>query len=137
MISGTSVFALSTGKLLNLSENAAEAAIQIERFILTAAIVLCIYAIMEELSATYTLTDRRIISSYGTFTKKTEEIPLAKCLYAEHKQDFIQRITNIGNIIITTTGNRTMELGNIKNANELRFKIEIQIVMTKISTKED
>lgn len=70
----------------------------------------------------YTITDKKIIASFGLLSKKNIYIDYKMITDTEVKQDFIQIMMNVGNLSINTAGTNKKELvlKGIDNPNEIQ-----------------
>jgi uncharacterized membrane protein YdbT with pleckstrin-like domain len=76
-------------------------------------------------NTTYTLTDQRLKTTRGVFTRTTEDLELYRVRDSRFEQDFAERLLGLGQVVLFTTDETSPEirLTFIKDAEALREKI--------------
>lgn len=76
-------------------------------------------------NTTYTLTDQRLKTTRGVFTRTTEDLELYRVRDSRFQQDFAERLLGLGQVVLFTTDETSPEvrLIFIKDAESVREKI--------------
>jgi uncharacterized membrane protein YdbT with pleckstrin-like domain len=76
-------------------------------------------------NTTYTLTDQRLKTTRGVFTRTTEDLELYRVRDNRFEQSFAERLFGLGQVVLFTTDETSPEirLTFIKDAESLREKI--------------
>ncbi|MFT3897436.1 MAG: PH domain-containing protein [Thermomonas sp.] len=76
-------------------------------------------------NTTYTLTDQRLKTTRGVFTRTTEDLELYRVRDSRFQQDFAERLLGLGQVVLFTTDETSPEirLTFIKDAEAVREKI--------------
>jgi uncharacterized membrane protein YdbT with pleckstrin-like domain len=90
--------------------------------IIVVGIFIILYIYLERKNTIYRITNKRIISQKGVFTKTREDISIRDIRAINVNQGFRQRIWNTGNIsIVTAAGGEGYEvMRNVKNPDSIR-----------------
>lgn len=65
------------------------------------ALWFCVRPLLEWLTATYTVTDRRLITRYGILTRRGHDIPLTRISDVAYERDLIDRMLGCGTLIVS------------------------------------
>jgi uncharacterized membrane protein YdbT with pleckstrin-like domain len=81
-----------------------------------------LYVILERKNTIYKVTNKRIITQKGIFSKNREDISLMDIRAFNIKQSVIERMLNIGSVsIVTAAGGAGYEvISNVKNPDSIR-----------------
>lgn len=72
-------------------------------------------------SATYTITNRRLITRHGVITRRGHDIPLTRISDVEYELDLIDRILGCGTLIISDAStDGEVRLHDVPNAEEMQ-----------------
>jgi uncharacterized membrane protein YdbT with pleckstrin-like domain len=80
---------------------------------------------LETRNTTYTLTDQRLKTTRGVFTRSTEDLELYRVRDSRFEQDLAERMLGLGQVVLFTTDETSPEirLTFIKDAEAVREKI--------------
>lgn len=80
---------------------------------------------LETRNTTYTLTDQRLKTTRGVFTRTTEDLELYRVRDNRVEQSFAERLFGLGQVVLFTTDETSPEvrLAFIKDAEAVREKI--------------
>jgi uncharacterized membrane protein YdbT with pleckstrin-like domain len=80
---------------------------------------------LETRNTTYTLTDQRLKTTRGVFTRTTEDLELYRVRDNRFEQSFAERLFGLGQVVLFTTDETSPEvrLTFIKDAESVREKI--------------
>jgi membrane protein YdbS with pleckstrin-like domain len=84
------------------------------------------YAEFSRLTIRYTVTDSRIIRKDGIIRRKTNQMPFNKIERVELDQGLIQRIFNLGDIVLDT-GEDTIVLQSLGNVEVVQEELSRQV----------
>ncbi|MFN8193543.1 MAG: PH domain-containing protein [Nocardioidaceae bacterium] len=65
------------------------------------ALWFCLRPLLEWLTSTYTITDRRLITRTGILTRRGHDIPLARISDVAYERDIIDRMLGCGTLIVS------------------------------------
>ena len=76
-------------------------------------------------NTTYTLTDQRLKTTRGVFTRTTEDLELYRVRDSRFEQDLAERLLGLGQVVLFTTDETSPEIRMtfIKDAEAVREKI--------------
>ncbi|MDY6083122.1 MAG: PH domain-containing protein [Actinomycetaceae bacterium] len=77
-------------------------------------------------TATYTVTNRRIITRRGIFTKSGHDIPLSRISDVSYQKDLLDRLFGCGTLILQTSADDPLLLQDIPNVEH------VHVVMTEM-----
>lgn len=76
------------------------------------------------LTATYTITDRRLITRSGILTRRGHDIPLARISDVAYEHGLVDRLLRCGTLIVSDASERgRVELPDIPRVEEVHLKI--------------
>jgi uncharacterized membrane protein YdbT with pleckstrin-like domain len=80
---------------------------------------------LETRNTTYTLTDQRLKTTRGVFTRSTEDLELYRVRDSRFEQDLAERMLGLGQVVLFTTDETSPEIRMtfIKDAEAVREKI--------------
>jgi uncharacterized membrane protein YdbT with pleckstrin-like domain len=80
---------------------------------------------LETRNTTYTLTDQRLKTTRGVFTRTTEDLELYRVRDSRFEQDLAERLLGLGQVVLFTTDETSPEIRMtfIKDAEAVREKI--------------
>jgi uncharacterized membrane protein YdbT with pleckstrin-like domain len=80
---------------------------------------------LETRNTTYTLTDQRLKTTRGVFTRTTEDLELYRVRDTRFEQDLAERLLGLGQVVLFTTDETSPEIRMtfIKDAEAVREKI--------------
>jgi uncharacterized membrane protein YdbT with pleckstrin-like domain len=80
---------------------------------------------LETRNTTYTLTDQRLKTTRGVFTRSTEDLELYRVRDSRFEQDLAERLLGLGQVVLFTTDETSPEIRMtfIKDAEAVREKI--------------
>ena len=101
----------------------------IEHFLIGLSVisVFFIKSVISYLTTEYSITNKKVLTKTGLISRDTDELPSAKIEGIDVKQSIIERILNIGNIVVTGTGTQTVVFAGVDNP--LQFKKTIQTAL--------
>lgn len=92
-------------------------------FILCAALIIG-NVVMRFLSTEYAVTTKRLLSKEGSFSRRSNELMLAKVESLKVKQDVVGRMFNYGTIIVVGTGGSREPFAQVADPLELRKQVQ-------------
>lgn len=75
------------------------------------------------LLATYTVTNRRLITRQGVFAKTGHDIPLSRISDVSYEHDLIDRIFGCGTLVLQTSASDPLMLPDIPRVEEVHVKL--------------
>ncbi|MDO4887169.1 MAG: PH domain-containing protein [Actinomycetaceae bacterium] len=90
---------------------------------LVALFVVLIIPWLVWLTSTYTITNRRIITRKGIFTKTGHDIPLARISNVAYEHDFIDRFFKAGTLELQTSADDPLPLHDIPNVEQVHVML--------------
>ena len=89
-----------------------------------AACVLVFVPFLRWLTATYTVTDRRLITRSGILTRRGHDIPLARISDVAYEHGVVDRLLRCGTLIVSDASERgRVELPDISRVEQVHLKI--------------
>lgn len=86
-----------------------------------------IHSIIYYLNSDFILTDRRVMSKFGLFSRTTSEQRLSKVESIHVYQSLLGRLLNFGNVTVTGTGSSTTTFGPMVDPIRCKRAIEGQL----------
>lgn len=121
------LIAAVTGFAVSLTPNAGRAAPLLQVVIgLVAAVFVVRWVIRPFLSwvtTTYTVTNRRLISSTGILTRRRHDIPLTRISDVSYERDLMDRVLGCGTLLIAIAGEHQVELHDIPHVEQVHLTI--------------
>ena len=75
------------------------------------------------MTATYTITNRRIITRAGIFTKTGHDIPLSRISNVAYEHDLIDRLFGAGTLELQTSADDPLYLTDVPNAERVHVML--------------
>jgi uncharacterized membrane protein YdbT with pleckstrin-like domain len=83
------------------------------------------------LSATYTVTNRRLITRKGVFTRTGHDIPLNRISDVSYERDLLDRMLGCGTLVISDASTKgRVSLPDVPDVEKLHLKINDQLFRT-------
>ncbi|QJC21891.1 PH domain-containing protein [Arcanobacterium buesumense] len=90
---------------------------------LVALVVVGILPWLRWFTATYTITNRRIITRSGIFTKSGHDIPLSRISNVNYEHDIIDRFVGSGTLIFETSASEPLVLKDVPRAEDVHVEL--------------
>lgn len=74
-------------------------------------------------TSTYTITDRRIITRWGIFNKKGQDIPLSRISNVSYDRSIVDRFFRCGTLILETSADNPLHLDDIPRVEKVHVHI--------------
>lgn len=87
------------------------------------ALILFGYPWLQWVTATYTITSRRIITRSGIISKTGHDIPLSRISNVSYRHDFIDRIFGCGTLILETSAGNPLELHDVPDVEKVHVEL--------------
>ncbi|USR78752.1 PH domain-containing protein [Arcanobacterium pinnipediorum] len=75
------------------------------------------------MTSTYTITNRRIITRTGIFSKTGHDIPLARVSNVAYQHDLIDRLVGAGTLILETSAAQPLVLRDVPRVEEVHVEL--------------
>lgn len=75
------------------------------------------------LTTTYTVTDRRIVTRSGIFTRRGHDIPLSRVSDVSYERDLMDRVLGCGTLVVAVASDHELELEDIPHVEHVHMKI--------------
>jgi len=91
-------------------------------------LTLVVWPFLKWLSATYTVTDRRLITRRGVFTRTGHDIPLNRISDVSYERDVVDRMLGCGTLIVRDASERgEVRLPDVPHVERLQLQMSEQL----------
>ncbi|WP_216380007.1 PH domain-containing protein [Arcanobacterium phocae] len=87
------------------------------------AIVVWVVPWLRWSTATYTITNRRIITRSGIFSKSGHDIPLSRISNVAYDQGILDRLVGAGTLILETSASEPLTLQDVPSINRVHVEL--------------
>jgi membrane protein YdbS with pleckstrin-like domain len=115
------VFIVGLGVAVYLDKNIDQTQVSWGVWVILLAVVvwLSVWPFLNWLSASYTVTNRRLITRYGVITRRGHDIPLTRISDVAYEKDLIDRMLGCGTLVISDASTHgTVPLHDIPHVEE-------------------
>ncbi|QRV01493.1 PH domain-containing protein [Arcanobacterium phocisimile] len=92
-------------------------------FALVAAFIVWFLPWLRWITSTYTITNRRIITRSGIFSKTGHDIPLSRISDVAYEHDLIDRIVGAGTLILETSAAQPLILHDVPRVEDVHVEL--------------
>lgn len=101
-----------------------------------AAFIVFVHPWLKWATTTYTITNRRIITRTGIFSKTGHDIPLSRISNVSYRRDLVDRIFGSGTLILETSADNPLELHDVPKIEEVHVQLT-EILFADSQTRDD
>ncbi|WP_300681954.1 PH domain-containing protein [Nocardioides sp.] len=125
------VVSLAIGLAVQIRTSTAILQIVVWILVVAAFVIWCVWPLMNWLAATYTITNRRLITRHGVLTRRGHDIPLSRVSDVEYEMDLIDRVLGCGTLIISDAStDGEVKLPDIPRVEEVQRQLNHLIHVT-------
>ncbi|MGV9182620.1 PH domain-containing protein [Arcanobacterium canis] len=93
---------------------------------ITALILLAVFVgfpLLQWLNATYTITDRRVITRNGILIKTGHDIPLSRISNVSYERDLVDRLFGCGTLVLETSAGNPLFLTDVPEVEKVNLEL--------------
>ncbi|MGO1591997.1 MAG: PH domain-containing protein [Ancrocorticia sp.] len=102
----------------------------------TLTLVILVWPWMNWLTSTYTVTNRRIITRKGVFTKTGHDIPLTRISNVSYERSMLDRMFGCGSLVLQTSASEPLLLDDVPNVEKVHVQLTELIFHSDLSDQD-
>jgi len=80
--------------------------------------------LLEWLTTSYTVTDRRVVGRHGVWRRWRQSVPLAHVSAVDYEQGIVDRVVGSGTLVLSVAGDRPVELRDVPDVERLHARVD-------------